>query len=460
MHKTLQLDALVAEIGSTTTVVNAFDGLESPTPRFLGQGQAPSSVEAGDVRVGLDEAIVQLKAKLQVAELSWKQFMASSSAAGGLQMSVHGLVYDMTVRAAKEACLGSGGVVQYVTAGRLRPSDFRRIKDLAPKILFVAGGTDYGERDTALGNAEALMRECPGLPMIYAGNIVNHAPLQDMAQAYQARLYLSENVYPSLDQLEIEGARRLIHEVFEASITESPGMEALREQVDGRILPTPGAVMEAALLAASWLGDVLVFDVGGATSDVHSVSEGHPQHEKLRVQAEPRAKRTVEGDLGLYVNRFQLLDCFDEAEKRAFFPEGLEALPKIPRTDAEKRQVARLCAKALERSLERHAGRWISYYEMTGTRKLLKGKDLTAVKAVLGTGGALTRLPSGQALIRACLEGGRKDQALPAPDLPIYLDHDYHMAALGVLSQSYPQAALTLLKQSLRKDNACDTQPS
>lgn len=114
------VDLLVAEIGSTTTVVNAFDGVGTPTPNFIGQGQAPTTVLDGDVTKGVEKAIGDLENNLSVDDLNWEEMLATSSAAGGLKMTVHGLVYDMTVKAAEDAALGAGAVIKMVTAGRLK----------------------------------------------------------------------------------------------------------------------------------------------------------------------------------------------------------------------------------------------------------------------------------------------------------------------------------------------------
>ena len=102
----MKADLLVAEIGSTTTVVNAFS-LEPP--RFLGQGQAPTTVLEGDVRIGLQNARDSLAKGLGTDRVDCGEMLATSSAAGGLRMTVHGLIYDMTVKAAREAALGAGG---------------------------------------------------------------------------------------------------------------------------------------------------------------------------------------------------------------------------------------------------------------------------------------------------------------------------------------------------------------
>src|SRR5690554_5508495 len=99
----MKIDCLVAEIGSTTTVVNAFDKINSINPIFIGQGT--SKTTTSDVTIGLTDAINDLKKNLKVESIEAKEILASSSSAGGLKMTVHGLVYDMTVKAAKEAAL-------------------------------------------------------------------------------------------------------------------------------------------------------------------------------------------------------------------------------------------------------------------------------------------------------------------------------------------------------------------
>ena len=169
----MKVDVLVAEIGSTTTVVNAFQGLGTDHPVFWGQGQAPTSVLEGDVRVGLKGAVDDLCAKKGISKLEYGEMLATSSAAGGLKMTVHGLVYDMTAKAAKEAALGAGGIIHYVTAGRLRRTDLAKIKEINPNLILIAGGVDYGERDTAIYNAELIRSMGLKTPVIYAGNIEN-----------------------------------------------------------------------------------------------------------------------------------------------------------------------------------------------------------------------------------------------------------------------------------------------
>ena len=169
----MKIDVLVAEIGSTTTVVNAFDHLESDSPVFLGQGQAPTSVKEGDVNIGLQAAIEDMKKNLHIEneKLEYTNMLATSSAAGGLRMTVHGLVYDMTVKAAKEAALGAGANIHLITAGKLSKVDMIKLDRIKPNIILIAGGVDYGERETALYNSELIAASDLNIPVIYAGNI-------------------------------------------------------------------------------------------------------------------------------------------------------------------------------------------------------------------------------------------------------------------------------------------------
>ena len=149
-----RIDLLAAEIGSTTTVVSAFDKLATSDPVFLGQGVGSTTVVEGDVRIGLNAAMADLSTRIGSFEPD--RIAATSSAAGGLVMTVHGLVYDMTVKAAKEAALGAGGVIRMVTAGRIRPETTEEILKISPRIIILAGGVDYGEEEIILENARFL----------------------------------------------------------------------------------------------------------------------------------------------------------------------------------------------------------------------------------------------------------------------------------------------------------------
>ena len=180
----MKVDVLVAEIGSTTTVVSAFNmGAE---PSFLGQGMSPTTVDRGDVTLGLSAAVEDLARgigeRLNEAppKIEYGRMMAASSAAGGLSMSVHGLVYDMTVKAAREAALGAGAVVRMVTTGDMSERDLAQLHSLKPKIIMLAGGVDYGERDTAVRNARLIGESDLRVPVIYAGNVAAREEVREI----------------------------------------------------------------------------------------------------------------------------------------------------------------------------------------------------------------------------------------------------------------------------------------
>ena len=451
----MNIDVLVAEIGSTTTLVNAFAGINTDEPRFIGQGQAPTSVLEGDVRIGLEGAVEDLKNRLGLDKIEYGEMLATSSAAGGLRMCVHGLVYDMTVKAAQAAALGAGAIVTMATAGKMSEYDIEDLVASRPNLILLAGGTDYGERETALYNAARIAETRLKAPVIYAGNVQNQRAVMDIFKKAGVSCTVTENVYPKLDKLNIEPARKILHKVFEEHIIKAPGMEHIRDMVTGSIMPTPGAVMEAVQLIYNEIGDVVAVDIGGATTDVHSVTGGSEEIGILMTSPEPFAKRTVEGDLGLYVNAKNLIERIGESALQNELGIDMEAvmanyLP-IPKTEGQFKLTERLCREAGLVALERHAGALRYIYTPSGRKTVAEGKDLTAVKTIIGTGGALTRLPHREQLLRALADCNATGMMLyPKPSkIRLLFDDDYIMASLGVMSKHYPEAALKLMKRSL-----------
>ena len=454
----MKVDVLVAEIGSTTTVVNAFKNIDSDNPEFWAQGQAPTSVVEGDVRVGLQGAIDDLCRKKGIDSLEYDEMLATSSAAGGLKMTVHGLVYDMTARAAKEAALGAGGIIHYVTAGKLRRTDLKKIEEIQPNIIHIAGGVDYGERDTALDNAEKIRALGLKTPIIYAGNIENQEEMELIFDEESGqKLYNVENVYPRIDDMNVEPCRRVIQAAFEDHITNAPGMEHVRDMVNGPIIPTPGAVMQCTKLLNDCLGEVMVIDVGGATTDVHSVCKESDNVARIMTAPEPFAKRTVEGDLGVYVNRMKVIESIGEeefrakAEKAGFDPDAaLASYVAIPKTEEEFKLVEMLTEEAVMKAVDRHAGQIRYIYGPSGRSTVAEGKDLTPVKYIVGTGGALTRLPHREEIMgRICQYDQTGTKLFPTSHARIAVDNDYIMASLGVLSVKHREGAIKLLEKSL-----------
>ena len=451
----IHADVLIAEIGSTTTTVSAFSGLGGSTPRLMGQGYALTTAQKGDVLPGLRGAVEDLEQKLE-GKIEYGQILAASSAAGGLRTTVHGLVPDMTSKAAKEAALGAGAVIRQITCGHMTPGDLEELKAVNPNIILLAGGVDYGERATAVENAKLIQSLNLNAPVVYAGNRACHEEIRDIFKEHANKLYIVDNVYPRIDELRVEGARRAIQGVFEEHIVSAPGMSRVRVMVEGTVMPTPGAVMEAASLLYHEIGDILVLDIGGATTDVHSITEGSPELSRITVAPEPLAKRTVEGDLGVFLNAENLADIagWDSLNAELGFDARavLKGYGGVPRNPNEVALVSRLAEIAAKTSITRHVGKIRHLYGASGRITIAEGKDLTCLRHIIGTGGVLTRLAKGKDILEKSLNINNLagELMLPKPEnLNYYIDRNYIMAALGVLSRIDKESALRLLKEGL-----------
>ena len=373
------------------------------------------------------------------------RWMAASSAAGGLRMSVHGLTEEMTLRAAREASLGAGANVVFTSAGLLGQEDIERLCSLQPKLILLAGGVDYGDRDIVIENARALAAAPGSAPVIYAGNRAAAGEAERLFEAADKTIFVVDNVYPRIDELNIGPVRDLIQEVFSTHIVSAPGLDRVRQRVYGTILPTPGAVMLATELLAERLGNVMTIDVGGATTDVHSVTRDAPEHGKLRLQPEPGSKRTVEGDLGVFFNAAQMLR---NAGCTTVSPDAVVALPQR----REQREAAiTLTRLACQQAVQRHVGRVRPSYGVYGRTLVVEGRDLSAIQWIVGTGGALTRLGAGREILAGLRTHGESGDSslMPPASARILLDKDYLLAAAGVMSRYHRAAARQVLFSSL-----------
>ncbi len=428
----MRLEILTIEVGSTITKANGFRRGPAGAFEHVAQGFAATSVAEGDVRPGVEQAIADLTATSGV-ELGEPEIHVNSSAAGGLRMTVHGLTHGMTARAAREAALGAGAIVKLVTAGLLEDSDLEEIRSIRPNIVLLAGGVDYGEKGPILRNAEGLASLKLAAPVLYAGNAAIRRPVREILEAGGVETFVTDNVFPDVDVLNVEPVRGLIQEAFNRHIVHAPGMAALQELTSHSVLPTPGAVLRGAELFAEAVGDCLVVDVGGATTDVHTVTDGSLEWTSKMTDPEPRAKRTVEGDLGVYVNARNIVELAgDEA-----WESRLADLEALPSTERQRELTRWLCTQAVETAVRRHAGVIADLYTANGRRQMVKGKDLTSVRWLVGTGGALTRVPGGEAILRNVARGAGK-HLLPPPDVEILIDRDYRFSALGTLAHAYP----------------------
>lgn len=447
----MKVDILTVEIGSTTTVVSGFRIGDKAT--FLVQGEHYTTIQEGDVTLGIDRAIRSIEKKTG-EKLEWDKMMASSSAAGGLRMTVHGLVYNMTVRAAKEAALGAGAIVVMATAGKISDETIEEVKKLSPKLVLISGGVDNGESETALYNASLFAKSDVNVPFVYAGNISISSKIEKIFKENGKDITVTENVYPKVDLLNVKPVRKIIQDLFSKHIIHGPGMSKLDGHIYGSIVPTPAAVMKAVEILQKEMGDSLAIDIGGATTDVDSVTGGSPEIQKILVSPEPFAKRTVEGDLGVFVNALNVVKNFDWIKSQ--FEDYESLLKEITPYPSNKRIEEFIEAMALACACEsviRHAGSKRYLYGPTGRIEIAEGKDLTAIVNIFGTGGVLSRSKSNVKILNEVRNLGKKYpmSLLPPSDAKIYFDSNYIFAPCGLISQIEPEAAKRLLLENVKR---------
>ncbi len=446
----MKVDWIVAEIGSTTTLVNAF----SKNDGLLGKGMDATTVDS-DVNIGLKNALNSLKKHLNTNDLSYESMFASSSAAGGLRMTVSGLVYEMTVKAAKQAATNAGANIHKVSAGELTEDDLEQIQSINPNIILVSGGTDFGEKDVAYNNIKKIELLNLSVPIIYAGNIDNHYRINKYFEKSEQKDYLTivNNVYPRVDQMNIHPVRKKIYETFEKHIIHAKGMQNIKKLVDGSIMPTPGSVMESTIVLEEVLGNVMTIDVGGATTDVHSITTPSEEFEDYQ-EGEPKEKRTVEGDLGVFINYKKVIESIGKqalAKKMNITANELEALIQNyqykPESEIERKLVFELTKHCVFSALNRHIGDYRNVYTTSGQKVIPQGRDLTQLQAVVLTGGALINLEGTEEIVKSYFKT-HPNKMIPKT-IKVYKDTDYIMSSVGVLSLKHLDFSKKVLVKSL-----------
>ena len=259
----------------------------------------------------------------------------------------------------------------------------------------LCGGTDGGNADVILHNADALTRCVSRCPVVVAGNRETTDAIVALLSASGRPAIPTANVLPALDTLDIEPARAAIRNVFMERIVKAKGIDRASGEVDRVLMPTPAAVLEGARLLADGvagrdgLGSLVVVDPGGATTDVHSIGAGEPSTPGVIRYGlpEPHAKRTVEGDLGMRHNAAAIVDAVGLAVLAERAGIGLAdasvALARIeadveavPQSDAEARLDEALVRSAVDIAVARHAGTLETVYTAQGPVQMQRGKDL------------------------------------------------------------------------------------
>lgn len=456
---------LAVDFGSTYTKVVAID-CEGET--LVGVAQSPTTVSEG-LMLGLDRALARLEAACGLRRADISRRVASSSAAGGLRMVAIGLVPDLTAEAARRAALGAGAKVLRAFAYELSRRDIDELQRLAPDMILLCGGTDGGERKTIVRNAAALAAAQLRAPIVVAGNRTAQDEVEAILRDAGLDCTVVGNVLPELDRLDVEPARSAIREIFMDRITQAKGLDRAEAFVGRIVMPTPMAVLEGARLLASgergdgW-GDLLVVDVGGATTDVHSISSGAPSTPGLvpRGLPEPFAKRTVEGDLGIRVNAPTIVETAGidrvlaelggrpgAADVQARVQRLATEVDRVPHDTIDHELDAALASLAVDTALERHAGRVSTSYTPMGPVQLLHGKDLSATATVIGTGGVFAHGRDPLRILRAACYGAQSPASLRPREPALLVDRRYLMFAAGLLAPFAPRAALGVMRRHL-----------
>lgn len=447
------------DFGSTFTKVVVFD-LDSET--LLARVQSLSTVDT-DVNIGLDRALSELRKTVDVTEDEIHAALACSSAAGGLRMACIGLVPEYTTEAGRLAALGAGAKVVGSFSYELTRMELRKLEALNPDIVLLTGGTDGGNKRTILHNADLLAGFKTIRNIIVAGNKSAGDELREIFADSGQNVVFAPNVMPEFGRLDIEPVNAVIRELFISRITEAKGILRARERIGDIVMPTPSAVLAGAKVLAdgtyqeSGFGPLMVVDVGGATTDVYSIAEGVPRKAGVSYVGlpEPYAKRSVEGDLGMFHNLDTLMELASDAhlefsgeESREEVLQGLKDVLGVPGGEAQTRDQLLLSRLAVQTAVMRHAGKLEHRYTSNGDIWVQRGKDLSELQTVLGAGGPLAFSADARFVLSGA-EGG--DPGVLTPRAPKYLqDEKYILFAVGLLSLSEPEKAIRIFKKYVK----------
>ncbi len=438
---------LCVDVGSTFTK-GALVDTERAEP-LLATAQSPTT-SAGDVLEGVERVRSQLLAEGAPPP---DEVLGCSSAGGGLRLAVVGYERDVTAEAGRRVALSAGGRVVHVAAGPLDRAGTAALRDARPDLVLLVGGTDGGNAEVLCHNAARLATARLRTPVVVAGNAAAAHDVAAELAGTGRRFVVTANVLPRIGVVDPEPARGAIRAAFLEHVIGGKGLS--RGPAFSRLVraATPDAVLEGvAVLADAVEGDVLVVDIGGATTDVYSAvrpeARGHVRCAGANtapgrdVVAQLRHSRTVEADLGL---RWSAEGVVEAARREAVaLPEGTSRyagrlasspahLPSGPGERALDVALARACAVV---AVRRHA------------RPATPGdspRPLSDVTLVVGSGGVLRHAtPSERAHV---LEAVTRDHAggwrVPR-DARVATDTAYVLFAAGLLADRHPGAARAL----------------
>jgi uncharacterized protein (TIGR01319 family) len=430
------------DVGSTFTKVAVVD---ADTGALVGCASRPTTVGT-DVLHGLDEAVA-------AAGGEGLPLYVCSSAGGGLRLAVVGYEELVSARAGQRVGLSAGARVVHVSAGPLDATGLAALRAARPDVVLLVGGTDGGDAEVLLHNATRLARARLRVPVVAAGNLDAREPVLAALASGGVPAVPAGNVLPRIGVLEPGPARSAIRDVFLRHVI--GGKRLSRGPRFARLVrgATPDLVLRGVELLADRLeGDLLVVDVGGATTDVYSARR--PVAERDAGPLRPAAgqlwrDRTVEGDLGMRWSAPGVVAAA-QAERLLVPGEGDGLLAQAQRraetpgllvdAAADRATEMRLAQLAATVAVRRHAR----------TDPGGAGRDLRDVRLVVGSGGVLRHARPGDAvkIITSVLRDHEGGWALPR-EPTVAIDVDYVLAAAGLLVDDHPAAAAGLLRSRL-----------
>jgi uncharacterized protein (TIGR01319 family) len=459
---------LLIDFGSTYTKLTAVD-IEKE--EIIATAKDITTIEE-DIMIGFEKAYSKIEVLLKDKNVNFIKKLACSSAAGGLKMIAIGLVPELTAEAAKRAALGAGARVLKVYSYELTLTEIEEIKNSDLDIILLAGGTNGGNKECIIHNAKMLAQNGVKLPIVVAGNKVASDDIRKIFDEAKMYFSITENVMPSLNVLNVEPAREEIRKVFMEKIIDAKGLRNAEDYVKGILMPTPAAVLKAARILSegsdeeSGFGDLIIVDIGGATTDVHSMADGEPTKAGVNVRGleEPFAKRTVEGDLGMRYSAISLKEAAGSRKMRKYLEDTErkididanckyrnEHVKMVPVTKEEIHFDEAMAKVATELSMERHVGTIESVYTPMGAMYTQTGKDLMEVKYMIGTGGVLVHSNNPEEILKAGAFDIENPMYLKPRNAMYLLDKTYILSAMGLFSQDYPDKAVRIMKKYLVK---------
>ncbi len=474
---------LATDCGSTTTKAILIEK-RGDEYQLIVRGEAPTTVEAPveDVTAGVINAVTEVEElagrrlldngaiiKPQNGDEGVDIYISTSSAGGGLQMMVAGVVRNLTGESAERAALGAGAIVMDVIASndkRLPHEKIERIRHLRPDMLLLSGGVDGGTTSHVVELAEIIAAARPRprlgiayeLPLIYAGNTDARDAIQERLQDVMA-LEMVDNLRPVLERENLMPTRHKIQEQFlDHVMAHAPGYKKLIDWTDAPIMPTPGAVGEIIQTVSTQQGiEVVGVDIGGATTDVFSVFKNR--------EAEPIFNRTVSANLGMSYSVSNVLAEAGLENVLRWVPFEIEVgdlrnrvknkmirPTTIPQTLQELILEQAIAREALRLAFEQHKQLAVELRGVQQQRTISEAfsqaesgqtlVNMTALDMIIGSGGVLSHAPRRQQAMLMMI-----DAFQPEGITHLAVDSIFMMPQLGVLAQVNPEAATQVFER-------------